>query len=204
PPLTIKLPNGAGYAAITEAALINYSGMALQAGASRTFHARLGHAEPVSYPFRLRYGADEAKRLANAAPIGGAITTPWRVVMVGRDLNTLVNCDIVPNLTPPPNKQLFPQGINTSWIRPGRAVWKYVDGGEKTLAETKNLSRLAGQLEFEYNVVEGFWQRWNEDQMRELADYSRQQRVGVWFWKHSRDLRTPETREKFFKLLTDV
>src|SRR5262249_36335822 len=31
PPLTFKLPDGTGYASITEAALVNYSGMALQA-----------------------------------------------------------------------------------------------------------------------------------------------------------------------------
>jgi len=40
--------------------------------------------------------------------------------------------------------------------------------------------------------------------MRELADYSRQQNVGLWFWKHSKDLRTPEARENFFSLLSRV
>ena len=57
---------------------------------------------------------------------------------------------------------------------------------------------------FEYNVVEGFWQKWTEDQMRELVDYSRQQKVGLWFWKHSRDLRTAEAREQFFGQLQRV
>ncbi len=202
-PLTIKLPNGVGYAAITEAALIAYSGMGLQADGKRGFKTRLGHALPVSYPFRLRYEADQA-RLARPAAITGTITTPWRVVMVGSDLNALVNSDIIANLSPPPDKRLFPQGVNTDWLKPGRAVWKYLDGGENTLEEMKNFSRLAGQLGFEYNVVEGFWQRWSEDQIRELVDYSRQQRVGIWFWKHSRDLRTPEGRRKFFKQCNDV
>src|SRR5262249_40378524 len=104
PPLTIKLPGGSGYAAITEAALLNYSGMGLQADGQGAFKARLGHAQPVSYPFRLRYGADEGKRLASPAAISGTITTPWRVVMAGADLNTLVICDIVNNLCPPPDK----------------------------------------------------------------------------------------------------
>ena len=204
PPLTIKLPGGAGYAAITEGALTNYSGLALQADGKRVFKARLGHAEPVSYPFRLRYGAEEGKRLANPAAITGTITTPWRVVMMGTDLNTLVNCDIVNSVSPPPDKNLFPRGTNSAWIRPGRAVWKYLDGGENTLEGMKEFSRLAGQLGFEYNVVEGFWQRWTEDQMRELVQYSRQNNVGVWFWKHSKDLRTLEAREKFFTLLNDL
>ena len=203
PPMTIKLSNGGGYVSITEAALINYSGMGFQGDGQRGFTARLGHALPVSYPFRLRY-KDDQERLAKPAAIAGTITSPWRVVMVGGDLNTLVNCDIIHNLSPPADKTLFPSGINTDWVKPGRAVWKYLDGGENTLEEMKDFSRLAGQLGFEYNVVEGFWQRWSESQMRELVDFSKQYKVGVFFWKHSRDLRTPETRQQFFKLCRDI
>ena len=124
--------------------------------------------------------------------------------MLGPDLNSLVNCDIVDSVSPPPDKTIFPQGLHTDWVKPGRAVWRYLDGGENTFDGMKEFSRLAGQLGFEYNVVEGFWQRWPESQMRELADYSRQQNVGLWFWKHSRDLRTPEARENFFSLLSRV
>jgi alpha-glucosidase len=203
PPLTIKLPNSVGYAAITEAALINYAGMGLHADGQRRFHARLGHALPVSYPFRLRFEAD-IERLARPAAIRGTITTPWRVVMTGADLNTLVNCDIIHNVSPPPDKTLFPSGLKSDWIKPGRCVWRYLDGGENTLEGVKEFSRLAGQLGFEYNLVEGFWQTWSESQLRELIEYSRQRNVGIWLWKHSRDLRTPEAREKFFKLCHDA
>jgi len=41
PPLTVKLPNGSGYAAISEGALINYAGMGLQADGRRGFKAVL-------------------------------------------------------------------------------------------------------------------------------------------------------------------
>lgn len=73
PPLTIKLPNGAGYASITEAALINYAGMGLQSDGRRGFKLRLGHMHPASYPFRLRYAAD-VERLKQAAAIGGTLS----------------------------------------------------------------------------------------------------------------------------------
>jgi len=204
PPLTIKLPGGIGYAAISEGALINYAGMGLQADGRRGFKAVLGHALPISHPFDLRYGKDEAKRLAKPAAFQGTIMTPWRVVMVGADLNTLVNCDIVNNVSPAPDKTLFPAGVHTDWIKPGRAVWRYLDGGDNTFDGMKEFSRLAGQLGFEYNVVEGFWQRWPESQMRELVDYSNQQKVGLWVWKHSKDLRTAEARENFFGLCQRV
>jgi alpha-glucosidase len=124
--------------------------------------------------------------------------------MVGADLNVLVNCNVIENVSPPPDRKIFPAGVNTDWLKPGRAVWKYLDGGENTLEEMKNFSALAGKLGFEYNVVEGFWQKWSEAEMRELVDFSRQHKVGVWFWKHSRDLRTPEARQQFFKLLNTV
>jgi alpha-glucosidase len=204
PPLTIKLPNATGYAAITEAALMNYPGMGLQAGPRNTFNAVLGHALPVSHPFDLRYGKEEAKRLAAPAAIDGEITTPWRVVMAASDLNMLVNCDIISNVSPTPDKKLFPAGLQTPWVKPGRAVWKYLDGGDSTFEGMKEFSRLAGELGFEYNIVEGFWQKWSEDQMRELVDYSRRQKVGVWFWKHSKDLRSPANRENFFALCNRV
>ena len=204
PPLTISLPFGNGYAAITEAALIDYAGMGLRADGQRGFTTVLGHALPVSYPFSLRFGKDEAKRLSKPAAIDGPITTPWRVIMSGPDLNTLVNCDIIDNLSPLPDRTIFPQGLETPWVKPGRAVWRYLDGGENTFAGIKDFSRLAGQLGFEYNVVEGIWQRWTEAQMRELVEYSNQQNVRLWFWKHRRNLGTAQEREDFFSLLNRV
>jgi alpha-glucosidase len=203
PPLTFKLPDGAGYASITEAALTNYSGMALQADGKRGFNLVLGHKHHVSYPYRLRY-KDEIERVSKPAAISGPIATPWRVVMMGADLNALVNCDIVHNLCPPPDPELFPKGIHTNWVKPGRAVWRYLDGGGSSLEDMKEFSRLAGQLGFEYHVIEGFWSRWSDEQIKELVDYSRQQGVELWFWKHSRQLRTLEAREAFFKKLHDL
>src|SRR5262249_3167065 len=151
PPVTFKLPGKAGYASITEAALFNYSGMALEADGRGGFTLALAHKQPVSYPYRLRYSAEDIARLSQPAAVSGTITTPWRVVMVARDLNALVNSDILPNLCPPPDEKLFPEGIETSWVRPGRAVWKYLDGGDSSVEGTKEFCKLAGELGFEYN-----------------------------------------------------
>ncbi|MCX6141930.1 MAG: glycoside hydrolase family 97 catalytic domain-containing protein [Ignavibacteriales bacterium] len=204
PPVTFKLPGETGYASITEANLVNYSGMGLEADGRRGLIIGLGHRQPLNYPFELRYGRDEGKRLGQAAAVKGTITTPWRVIMIGRDLNTLVNSTIVPNLCPPPDPLLFPKGIKTSWIKPGRAVWRYVDGGDGSFEGLKEFSRLAGKLGFEHHVIEGVWSRWTTEQRKEMVEYSRRQGVGVWFWKHSKELRTPEAREEFFKMLNDL
>jgi len=128
PPLTFKLPLDAGYASITEANLVNYSGMGLEADGRHGWIIGLGHRHRLNWPFELRYGRDEAKRFCKPASIAATATTPWRVVMLGPDSNTLVNSTILTNLCPSPDPKLFAEGIRTSCIKPGRAVWRYLDG----------------------------------------------------------------------------
>ncbi len=200
PPMTFQLPDGAGYAAITEAALANSSGMALETAGNRAFKIALGHRHPASYPFRLRY-EDDVERMREPAAVTGTIVSPWRVVLLAADLNALVNSDLVHNVCPPPDAKLFPAGMNEPWIKPGRAVWRYLDGGDNSLDEVKNFSRWAGELGFEYQVVEGFWRRWSDAEIKEAVDSSREQGVGLWFWRHSQQLRTPEARTEFFRTL---
>ncbi len=205
PPLLVKLPENNGYAAITEANLVKYAGMALQSDGKNGFTLRLGHSHPASYPYILRYTEEDVERLSHLAGITGTITTPWRVIIVGPDLNTLVNCDVLTNLCPPPDKKDFPDGIKTGWIRPGRAVWKYLDGGgDGTLEVMKEFSREAAELGFEYNILEGFWRRWPDDSLKALVDYSRNLDVGIIVWKHSKELIEPVARKEFFQHLHDL
>jgi alpha-glucosidase len=125
--------------------------------------------------------------------------------MVGKNLNTLVNCDALQNLCPAPDKTIFPEGIKTSWVHPGRAVWKYLDGGgDGTLKVMKEFSKLAGELGFEYNILEGFWSRWPEDSIRALVDYSNKSGVGIIVWKHSKELRDANARREFFQRLHNL
>lgn len=206
PPVTCRLPDNVGYVSITEANLTGYSGMALEADGRRGWIVGLGHRHPVNYPFELRYGREEAKRLGTPAPVTGTLTTPWRVVRVGRDLHALVNSDILAGLSPPADPALFPGGIETPWVEPGLAVWDYVDrdyaGAElNQFDRMKGFSRMAGQIGAKYHILEGFAYNWSDDQIREFADYSNAQGVRLLFWRHSRDLRTAEAREQFFSRL---
>jgi alpha-glucosidase len=200
PPVTFQLPDGAGYAAITEAGLSNYSGMALQADGRKGLQVRLGHQHPPSRPYKLRYSPEDIERLSKPAAVIGPIATPWRIIMIARDLNGLVNNDMVPNLSSPPDPRLFPQGLATNWVRPGRAVWKYLDGGgDNSLSTMKDFTRWASELGFEYHVVEGFWSRWSDADMKELVADAKEKNVGLFLWKHSRTLREPQARHEFFK-----
>jgi alpha-glucosidase len=204
PPVTAQLSDASGYAAITEAGLNDYAGMVLQTDRRGGFAARLAHAAPASYPYRLRYPALDVRRLENPASIIGEITTPWRVVLAGRDLNALVNNDIITNLSAPPDPALFPQGIDTPWVKPGRAVWRYLDGGENTFEGIKSFSEMAGQLGFEYQVVEGLWRRWTDDQLRDLVASSSARKVGILLWVHSRDIQNANARRALFTRFHDL
>lgn len=68
----------------------------------------------------------------------------------------------------------------------------------------KEFSRLAGELGFEYNLIEGFWQKWSFEELKELVEYSRERHVGIWLWKHGRDVRDPAARRKFYQLCRDA
>lgn len=199
PPTTFKLPQGI-YASITEADLLRYPGMALQANGKNGLVLTLANEQPTSYPFKLRYSPEDTARLRQAPLMKGSITTPWRVVIIGKDLNALVNSDLVTNLNPQPDAKLFPNGLATDWIKPGRAVWKYLNGGgDGTLDVMKHFTDGAAALGFEHNILEGFWSRWSDAQLKELVDYSKQKGVGIWLWKHSKSLRNAAARDSFFQ-----
>jgi alpha-glucosidase len=178
--------------------------MVLQADGDRLYRERLAHAAPVGYPFTLRSGEAEAQRLARPAAIEGTITTPWRVILAAADLDMLVTSDIVHNLAAPPDPALFPQGIQTPWLKPGRAVWRYLDGGDNTFDGIRDFSRLAGELGFEHHVVEGLWQKWPEEQLAELVRYSRERGVGIWVWRHRNTLGDPVERRDLFAMLQKI
>ena len=200
PPVVIELPGKPIYLAITEGRLQSYPGSVLQSDGNGTFFLRPGNEVPADKALEYFQGDAVAKRLAVPATISGTIATPWRVVMIASTLNELVNNDIVSDVSDPPNAKLFPNGARTSWVKPGRAVWNFLDGGATTPEATKEVSRLAGELGFEYQEVEGYWQDWSESQIKDVVDYSRTQGVGIWLWKNRKDLSTRESRDAFFSL----
>lgn len=68
----------------------------------------------------------------------------------------------------------------------------------------KEFTRLAGELGFEHHVIEGFWSRWSDAEIKELVAYANQRHVGIWVWKHSKSLRDPQARHEFLKRCHDL
>jgi alpha-glucosidase len=189
PPLTVKLAGANGYIAITEGGVTAFAGMSLKADGKNGYQANL----------------------TGNTQISSKIATPWRIIEIGNDLNSLVNCDIIANVSPKPDKMLFPQGFNTPWIQPGKSVWSWLAGnGGVTFDNMKRYSKWAGELGITYNLVDEGWSKWQDGTkdkwalVKELVDYSEQQHVKVWIWKAYPDragvpgLKDPEARRAFF------
>jgi alpha-glucosidase len=197
PPVTIELPGNAGYAAITEGGLTDFAGMSLIVSGQRILQANLS-------------GITRKK---------GNLETPWRIIEIGKDLNTLVNCDIIANVSPKYDPKLFPKGYNTDWVKPGRSVWSWLAKTRSiTLENMKHFSDLAAQLGFEYNLVDEGWSNWKDsinhrdqwDMMKELVDYSATKGVKIWVWKAYPDrrgipgIKDPADRKAFFQKCKDL
>lgn len=168
PPVTIQLPSQSAFAAITEAGLTDFAGMHLLTDGKNGYQAGL----------------------SGITRKNDRIETPWRVIEVAPDLNGLVNCDIISNVSPPHDPKLFPKGFQTEWIKPGRSVWSWLAVNRSvTLENMKVFSNLAAQLGFEYNLVDEGWSAWQEGEkdawqlLKELVEYSTAQGVKIWLWK---------------------
>ncbi|MFK8031723.1 MAG: TIM-barrel domain-containing protein [Gammaproteobacteria bacterium] len=195
-PITVELPMGDGFVALAEAGLRNYSGM--------TYVSSLGSTE-----IKAEFLDDESWLLEAGE------SSPWRLAMVSADLNTLVNSDIVYNLNDDPDPLLFPKGVYTGWIKPGRAVWSWWSDFYSGYSYSTQLAYVdyADELGFEYSVVDAWWEKGfpegDKDQFDRLADlvqYGKDsgRNVGIWVWKSWFSLSLEEDRQAFFQAVADA
>ena len=184
-PVTVEYADGT-CGAITEAGLLAYSGMTVRATGST----------------RLQGVFEDDASWQETGPI----RTPWRVTMTGPDLNALVNSDIVANLCPAPDANLFPEGINSPWIKPGRALWNWWSDSSVEFRYQKEWVDKAAEMGFEYYLVDAGWEKaWQlpgKDMwacLKELCDYAGGKGVGIHVWKHWGGLEQADAREDFLR-----
>lgn len=173
-PLVAELPHGFGYAVVTEAGLLGYSGM------------------------RVRAEEDGALRgdftEEDGFEVEGLVQTPWRVVMLAGSLDALVNNDLVSHLAAPPDPELF--GEDTAWTEGGRSVWSWWQGEDDYMdvAGEKRMIDCAAELGFEFTTIDEGWEGWTNawQALGEVCAYGREKGVRVFVWKHSKELNLPE------------
>ncbi len=196
-PLTVELPSGE-YLVLTEADLTRYSGMTLSAEASgaRTLNAAF---------------LDDF-----AWTVEGDSPTPWRVALLSPDLDSLVNSDVMTSLNEPPESILFPDGVDASWIRPGRALWSvwYDASSGFDLNVQKWYVERAAELGFEYVVVDAGWEIGFPafgfadpfTALAELVTHGHRdgRNVDIIVWKPSSEIQDDFLRDFFFQKISDA
>ncbi|MDR1010973.1 MAG: glycoside hydrolase family 97 protein [Opitutaceae bacterium] len=179
PPLVAELPAGGGWLVFTEAGLRNYSGMRLRAE-ERPDGDVSAHAD-------FTEGAD-------GFLVAGDAVSPWRVVRFAKTLDALINTgDLLEALSAPPDKTLFADAA--SWVRGGRAAWHWWSKRRAgTPAEEMQMMESAAKLGFEYSLVDEGWLDWDDPwaRVRELTAAGRKQNVGIFLWRHMKDMMNPE------------
>ena len=207
PPATFRTRGGI-YAALTEANLFDYHGAVLLGTAPNTiqygFVENRGHLETgrITGIPPSKYQQEVVRNVPwIVAPKEGSkvVTTPWRVLMLAKDLNGLVNNGIIAQVSDKPDKTLFPDGSETDWIKPGRAVFGWLmEGGVKRLSVANHKKYVDGcaELGIESVVVDDGWELWPQtekdangrtkwDMLKELVDYAKTKNVNIWVWRPS-------------------
>jgi alpha-glucosidase len=176
-PLLAEQP-GVGWAAITEAAVEDYSA------------AYLVHLGGGVFETRLSPRVD-GSLLAVIVP--NPMVTPWRVILIGDRPEKLIESNIVDSLNEPgPVK-------DTSWIKPGKVVQ-----AAATTAAVERAIDFAAESGLEYVLIgEGWALQGNRvpdllkvapavDVPRVLAR-AKEKKVGIWLWTHWRSVEAQMT-----------
>ncbi len=107
--------------------------------------------------------------------------TPWRVIILGESLGTIVESTLVTNLNPPSIVK------DTSWIKPGRASWSWLFDHDSPQDHDK-LRRwidLAAQMGWEYSLIDANWTIMKNGTIHDLIAYANEKGVGLLLWYNS-------------------
>jgi len=182
-PMLVKVRDAA-WVALTEANLDDWAGMYLT-----------GSAAPNTLVTALSPRSDEPDVVVKSA---APRHSPWRVIMIGRSAVSLIESNIVLNLSEPCAL------TDTSWIKAGRSAWDRWWAGDFapdagfTLGVNndtiKYYTRFAAEMGWEYVIID--WQ-WYGDPLAKDADvtkpvagldipalvaYARERNVKVLIW----------------------
>ena len=129
--------------------------------------------------------------------------TPWRVMLVAKDLQTLATSDIVRRLCPDPSPEVAAKAA--AFTRPGRAVWQWLPAGNPKYEEQKDWFDRTKALGFEYYLIDAGWRNWQDGDMDQWAclkkwiDYGKSIGVESFIWVHSKELMEPAVRRAYLE-----
>lgn len=195
PPMTLE---GKGYyLSISEADCETFSDMAV---------VRKGNSIQVAFPFE-KGGWDINKRTDNApetlnGTYQGDNVSPWRMVIISRDLTSLVNSDLLTNLCPAPDEV-----SDFTWVKPGRCLWQWWSIGAPKMEDQKAWYDAAAKLKWEYYLIDAGWSDWKQsgkdpwELLSEVIAYGKSVGVKSLVWVHSNEIPEGNGRRDYLKKL---
>ncbi|TKG95326.1 hypothetical protein EYV94_07725 [Puteibacter caeruleilacunae] len=186
PPVTMHWKDEQVYMLLSEANLVDYSGMLLK---------------------RTNEGfASVLPRDAKGWKMTGEVISPWRVTVLTDDLNELMNCDLFTALCDAPSAALK----SADWIKPGRSAWQWWAVDAPEFDDQHYWYDKAAELGFEYYLIDDGWRFWKQPGkdkwtlLKECIDYGKTKGVQSTIWVHSKYLKSPEEQTAFLKKVKDV
>jgi len=169
------------------------------------------NAEEGKYRLRMPE-AGEANNVCSHIPQSSLPwSTPWRVLIIGKNLSDIVESNMVVSLNPESQIE------DESWIKPGRASWSWWSDwpSSKDFGKLKKFVDLAVDMGWEYSLVDANWDIMTGGNIEELAKYANSKNIGILMWYNSggphndvterpRDIMSnPELRKAEFKKLAE-
>jgi len=195
-PLLVQTP--AAWLALGEADLRDWAGMWLgQSSNSTSSHC-------VSLMTKLAPRLDGEGLVKAAAPH----SSPWRMLLIGRDPGRLIESDLVLNLSTPC------QLADTSCVQPGKMAWDHWWSGDVQMdtSTIKEYIQLAAEMGWPYQLIDWQWYGpFNQNDsditkvnpavdMEEVQKVAKQKGVRLWLWLYHADVDRNDAYKKAFAL----
>lgn len=110
------------------------------------------------------------------------LLTPWRLIIVGKSLATIVESTMTTDVSP------SSKIANTHFAKPGKAAWSWVLlKDDATIYDIqKDFIDYAADMNWEYCLIDALWDtQIGYDKIAELAHYAAQKNVGLILWYNS-------------------
>lgn len=134
--------------------------------------------------YSVRYpGEKEAMGLGVANPQSKELpwATPWRVVMIGKDLSKIAASTMVNGLSEPSKI------ADASWVKPGLASWSWWadPASPKVYKSMIPFIDFSAEWGIPYFLVDANWNMMEGGNIEQLIAYANQKKVGIWLWYNS-------------------
>lgn len=152
-PMTVKFRDGS-FGALMEAEVYNYSGVSLRPYGGYRFGLNTWAGAHQFHTFCVKE----------------KVTTPWRILTLGKDLNELYNNSIIHAVVKKADKDF-------SFVKPGRSAWHWHVEVLRTIERSYQMmvdyTMAAAKMGYEYNTVDGGWEKWliADEDGKELSAY---------------------------------